>query len=60
MQIRELLNLVGEGIYKIILREESEWGWGMMKWTEEKTGRGWGVKGVTEREREERARTSSY
>lgn len=28
-----------------------------MKWTEEKTGRGWGVKGVTENGRE-RARTS--
>lgn len=30
----------------------------MIKRTEAKTGRGWGVKGATERE--ERARTSSY
>lgn len=42
------LKLLGEGIYKITLKEEGEWGWGTMKWTEEKTGRGWGVKGVTE------------
>lgn len=40
--------MLGEGIYKITLKEEGEWGWGTMKWTEEKTGRGWGVKGVTE------------
>lgn len=26
------------------LMEEAEWGWGMMKWTEDKAGRGWGVK----------------
>lgn len=26
------------------LTEEGEWGWGMMKWTEDKAGRGWGVK----------------
>lgn len=26
------------------LKEEGEWGWGMMKWTEDKAGRGWGVK----------------
>lgn len=35
--------LLGEGTYKIILKEEGEWGWGMMKWTEEETRGGWGV-----------------
>lgn len=29
--------MLGEGTYKIILKEEGEWGWGMMKWTEEET-----------------------
>lgn len=54
VQTREPLNWWEKAyIYKIILKEESEWGWGTMKWTEEKTGRGWGVKGVTERERGE-------
>lgn len=46
--------MVGEGIYKITLRRMIVWGWSVMKWTEKKTGRGWGLKGVMEggRERE--------
>lgn len=46
-------NCWGRHIFKITLKEKGEWGWGIMKWTEEKTGRGWGGKGVTERERRE-------
>lgn len=46
--------MVGEGIYKITLKRLIVWGWSVMKWTEKKTGRGWGLKGVMEggRERE--------
>lgn len=38
-----VLKLVKEGID----HSKSVWGWGIMTWTEKKTGRGWGIKGVT-------------
>lgn len=54
------LELVGGGIYKITLREESEWGWGRKKWREGERGRGWGAKGVTGERERAREGTSSY
>lgn len=48
--------MVGEGICKITLWEESGWGWGIMKWMKKNTERGWGIKGVTERGERERGK----
>lgn len=39
--MKEPLNCWGKAyIYKITQKEVGEWGWGIMKWTAEKTGRG--------------------